>query len=56
MLISIVIPIYNEEEIISELYRRLNNALKKDFSKFKYEILLIDDGSLDNSYIRLVPK
>lgn len=44
---SIVIPIYNEEENIPELYRRLGAALKKIGT---YEIIFIDDGSEDNSF------
>ena len=45
---SIVIPIYNEESILSELRNRLVNAtssLDRDF-----EVILIDDGSVDNSF------
>lgn len=47
--ISIVVPIYNEEANISELHRRLKDALIKDFDKFEYEIIFVDDGSSDNS-------
>lgn len=47
--LSLVIPIYNEEENIPELYRRIKSAIDKDFSQFKYEIILVDDGSSDNS-------
>lgn len=50
MKLSIIIPIYNEEEIIPELHRRLLNALNKDFPKWKYEVILIDDGSKDDSF------
>lgn len=47
-LLSIVIPVYNEEETIPELYRRLVNTL--DSSDMKdYEILFVNDGSIDNS-------
>jgi len=49
MKISIVIPIYNEEKNISELYRRLKVILVKDFPSFDYEILYVDDGSNDDS-------
>jgi glycosyltransferase involved in cell wall biosynthesis len=47
--ISIVVPICNEAENISPLYIRLANSLRKDFRGFQYEIIMIDDGSLDNS-------
>lgn len=48
-IISIVIPVYNEEEIIPFLVQRLNNALEKDFSHFEWEIVFIDDGSSDGT-------
>ena len=47
MTISIVIPIYNEEEnvqILHEKLREVLNPLKED-----YEILFIDDGSTDRT-------
>lgn len=44
---SVIIPIYNEEENISELYRRLTGAMEKLGT---YEIILIDDGSKDKSW------
>jgi undecaprenyl-phosphate 4-deoxy-4-formamido-L-arabinose transferase len=45
--VSVVIPVYNEQESLPELIRRTTAAcetLGKD-----YEILLVDDGSTDNS-------
>jgi len=47
--ISFVIPIYNEAHIIEEFYRRLKLVLVADFSGFSYEIIFIDDGSVDES-------
>jgi len=45
-LISIVIPIYNEQENIKELYNSLSNTL----SEQNYEIIFVNDGSTDDSY------
>lgn len=45
--ISVVIPIFNEEENIPELYKRLTSVLV-DMSE-SYEIIFIDDGSTDLS-------
>jgi len=53
MKISIVIPTYNEQENIFELYRRLNDALKKDFSNFDHEIIYVNDGSKDTTLQKL---
>jgi len=45
--ISIVIPVYNEEKNLEELYRRLTATLDK-LDK-PYEIILTNDGSKDES-------
>lgn len=46
--LSVVVPIYNDQEVIAELLRRLTAVLETIVSD--YEILLIDDGSRDNSW------
>lgn len=43
--ISVVVPLYNEEENVINLIDRIHSALQ-DF-EFKWELLLIDDGSSD---------
>ena len=48
MNISVVIPLFNEEESIKELSSWIVEVMKKN--KFSYEIILIDDGSDDNSW------
>ena len=45
--VSVVIPLYNEEGNIQELYRELNAVLHD--KNFSYEILFIDDGSTDKT-------
>jgi dolichol-phosphate mannosyltransferase len=45
---SVIIPIYNEQEIIPELYHRLTKTLTALESD--YEIICVDDGSQDRSY------
>jgi len=47
--ISIVIPIYNEQESIPVFWVELNSTLKKS-PNYEFEILFIDDGSTDNSF------
>jgi len=44
--ISIVIPVYNSQDNINELYRQINDALKE----IKFEIIFINDGSKDRSW------
>lgn len=51
--LSIVIPVFNEEESIPELHRRLTHALARDFGGFEYEMVFVDDGSRDSTLQRL---
>ena len=46
--LSVVIPIYNDEEVIAELLRRLTAVLTQIVKD--YEIILVDDGSRDRSW------
>jgi glycosyltransferase involved in cell wall biosynthesis len=46
--ISVVIPCYNEQEVLFELDSRLQNILNN--LGIKYEIVLVDDGSNDNTW------
>jgi glycosyltransferase involved in cell wall biosynthesis len=47
-MISIIIPVYNEEGNIKALHTKLNNVLPAITEK--YEILFVDDCSTDNSF------
>lgn len=46
--ISVVIPVYNEEENIDALHKKLYDALTA--LRLSYEILYVDDGSRDRSF------
>jgi len=46
--ISVVIPLYNEEESLPELVKWIDKVMQEH--SFSHEILLIDDGSNDNSW------
>ncbi|HRS18607.1 MAG TPA: glycosyltransferase family 2 protein, partial [Bacteroidales bacterium] len=48
MQISVVIPLFNEEESLPELCSWIEQVMNK--ASFTYEIVLIDDGSRDNSW------
>lgn len=47
-LISIIIPVYNEEKNISLIYDKIMN-IAVGGGDYKYELIFIDDGSADNS-------
>lgn len=48
-MISIVVPLLNEQDSLRELVQRIQQAVATD-NLGEYEILLIDDGSKDNSW------
>lgn len=47
--VSIVIPVFNEELVLPELFLRLSSVLDKSSDDFESEIIFIDDGSTDSS-------
>jgi dolichol-phosphate mannosyltransferase len=49
--VSVVVPLYNEEESVSILQRELNQAL----TGLDYEIIFVDDGSRDGTVSRIAP-
>lgn len=46
--ISVVIPLFNEEESISELHDWIVKVVERE--KYSYEIIFVDDGSTDRSW------
>ena len=46
--ISIVVPLYNEEESLSELYAWIERVMKAN--NFSYEVIFVNDGSTDRSW------
>lgn len=48
---SIVIPVYNSEKTLDELYRRITTTFKNITEN--YEIILVDDYSSDGSWLKL---
>jgi glycosyltransferase involved in cell wall biosynthesis len=51
MEISIVIPVYNEEENVDPLIHEINAAVRP--LGMRYEIVVVDDGSKDNTFTAL---
>jgi glycosyltransferase involved in cell wall biosynthesis len=50
--LSVVVPVYNEEECVEPLCRQLHDALAR--VGLSYEIVLVDDGSTDATWDRLL--
>jgi glycosyltransferase involved in cell wall biosynthesis len=48
MQISVVVPLFNEEESLPELAAWIDRVMKAN--NFSYEVLMIDDGSKDKSW------
>lgn len=50
--ISVIVPVYNEEENVSLLHERISNVLARQ-SAYAYEMVYVDDGSSDGTYPQL---
>ena len=46
--ISVVIPLFNEEESLPELHEWIVKVMREH--DFTYEVILVDDGSKDGSW------
>ena len=46
--LSIVIPCYNEQDVLAELHRRLGDAIR-DYGS-SCEVVLVNDGSKDGTW------
>ena len=51
-MISVVIPVFNEEDNITPLYEELEEVIPK--LSEEYEIIFVDDGSTDNTLSNLL--
>ncbi len=48
---SIVVPLFNEQAVVEELYTRLTKVMQQ--TRKSYELVLVDDGSSDGTLARL---
>ena len=46
--ITIIVPLYNEEESLNELYKWIERVMHEN--GFSYQVMFIDDGSTDGSW------
>jgi dolichol-phosphate mannosyltransferase len=51
MLISVVIPVYNESDLIEDLYKAVMSAMTKFTDNF--EVICVNDGSKDDTLLKL---
>lgn len=51
-LVSIVVPVFNEEQMIDEVYSRTSDVMAK-LEKYEYEIVFFDDGSTDSTRTKI---
>jgi glycosyltransferase involved in cell wall biosynthesis len=49
VLVSIVLPVFNEAKTLPELMRRLDDVSKQVGSRYAFEFVLVDDGSHDDT-------
>ena len=47
--ISVVVPLFNEDESLTELEAWIRKVMQEN--NFTYEIMMVDDGSTDNCEI-----
>lgn len=52
-MLSVVVPVYNEREVIEVFYERMR-AVGQSLESMTYETIFVDDGSIDGSYEKLI--
>lgn len=50
--ISVVVPVYNEEELVGDLVQAVHEALKGE--RWRWELIVVDDGSRDATWRELL--
>lgn len=51
--ISVIVPCYNEEKTVKEVYDRLNALFRSELVAYDYEIIYVDDYSSDHTRIEI---
>ncbi len=52
-LISIVIPAFNEDEVLDELKRRLQQVMEIN-KNYDFEVIIVENGSWDSTFVKLL--
>ena len=51
--ISVIIPCYNEENSVGELYSRVIKVIQEQLPQYDYECIFVDDASTDNTRMEI---
>lgn len=51
--ISVIIPAYNEEEVVDELANRLKKVMQKN-NNYDFEVIIVENGSWDSTFEKLI--
>jgi len=51
-LISLIVPAYNEEDCVDELFSRLDAVFATE-PKYDFEVVIVENGSLDSTWVKL---
>ncbi len=49
-LVSVIVPLYNEEQVIDEMYRQVRETMEKTGQN--YEVIMVNDGSRDRTCVK----
>ena len=49
-LLTIIVPVYNEEMVLPSFYERMTDVLQKLADRYDLKVMFIDDGSIDSSW------
>lgn len=52
-LVSIVVPLYFEEEVLEEFHRRTAAVMDSLAARYSFEVIYVDDGSTDSTPLKL---
>jgi len=52
--LHIALPVFNESQTIPQLFRRLDDVIRKDLSGYDCRVIAVDDGSSDDSFEQMV--
>ena len=51
-IVSLIIPAYNEEECVDELFSRLKNVFDVEIH-YDFEVVIVENGSIDSTWVKL---